>query len=76
VLVGDSWDGAVPHHDHIIAKGREVAMLPRAEALAEPNQHKQGPDPPCNAEHGEEGAQLVGQHGAEDLPESVRKILH
>ena len=51
-------------------------MLTGAEALPEADQDEQRAYPPGNAKHGEEGAQLVGQHGAEDLAESVRKILH
>ena len=76
VLVSDSGDRAVPHHDDVVAEGGEVAMLTGAEALPEADQDEQRAYPPGNAKHGEEGAQLVGQHGAEDLAESVRKILH
>ena len=71
VLIGDGGDGSVPHHDHIVAEGGEVAVLAGAEALAEADQDEERTDSPGNAEHGQEGAQLVGHHGAEDLTERV-----
>jgi hypothetical protein len=71
VLIGDGGDGAIPHHDDIVAEGGKIAMLPGAESLAQTYKHKQRADSPGNAEHGQEGPQLVGHHGAEDLTERV-----
>ena len=59
-----------------LPKRGQVAMLAGAKALAEPDQHQQRAHAPGDAEHGQEGAQLVGCNGAEDLAESVGKALH
>ena len=76
VLVGDRGDGAVPHHDDVVAEGGERAVLAGAESLAESHQHQQRANPPGDAEHGEKAAQLVGRDGAEDLAEDVCEGLH
>ena len=73
VLVGQRGDGAVQHHDDVIAELGKLLVLPAAEALAEAHQHQQRTDTPGNAEHGEKAAQLVGHDGAKDLAERVRE---
>jgi hypothetical protein len=71
VLIGDGGDGSVPHHDDIVAKGGEVAVLTGAESLAEADEDEERTDSPGNSEHGEECPQLVCHHGADDLTERV-----
>ncbi len=76
VLVGDSRNGPVPHHDQVVAEFGEIAALPGAKAFAEPDQDKQRTDAPRNSKHGEEAAQLVGCDSPENLTECVGKGLH
>jgi hypothetical protein len=76
VLVGDRGNGAVPHHDEVVAESGQLLVLPGAKALAQADQHQQRSHSPRNAEHGEEAAQLVRQDGTKDLPESVGEVLH
>jgi hypothetical protein len=76
VLVGQRGDGGVEHHDDVVADAGQVAPLATAKAFAQTDQNEQRTDSPGNAEHGEEGAQLVGHHGPEDFTENVAKTLH
>ena len=63
----------VPFHIMMMSlpKVANERVLAGAEAFAEAHQHQQRADPPGDAEHGEEAAQLVGHDGAEDLAEGV-----
>ena len=71
MLIGEGGDGGVPHHDHVVAEGRHVAVLAGAEALAQAHENEQRTDSPGDSKHGQEAAQLVGQDGAKDLTEGV-----
>ena len=76
VLVGESGDGGVPHHHNVIAEGRQLPVLTASKAFAESHENQQRTDSPCDAEHGQEAAQLVGRDGAKDLTECVGEGLH
>ena len=76
VLVGQRGDGAAPEHDDVGAEFGEAAALAGAEAFAEADEQEQRGDSPGDAEHGEEGAQLVGRDRLVDLVEDVEESAH
>ena len=76
VLAGDGGDVAIPEHDDVVAELGELALLAGAEALANGDEQQHGANAPGDAEHGEEGAQLIGADGQKNLPEGVAEALH
>ena len=71
VLAGESGDGTGIEEDDVCAEGGERAALTGAEAFAEADEQKQRGDTPGDAEHGQEGSQLVGCDRLEDLLEDL-----
>ena len=63
------------HHD-VLAVFRQVALVPSAEALAQPDQQQQGTDTPGDAKHGEERTQFVRPEGSKNLCENIEHHLH
>ncbi len=76
VLSGDLGGGAGEDEADVLADLGELALIAGAEAFAEADEQEQRAHAPGDAEHGEEGAQLVRPERAEGLSQKVAQNLH
>src|SRR5579863_3482204 len=70
------WCPAAPDEHDVLPQFIELLLIAGAKALTQPYQQQQGSDPPSDAKHSQERAQLMCPKSAEGLAEDFEENAH